>query len=93
MANDDEEQMAVQDENEQGVAGLAQRAAQMLHNLPFLNFPAVEQNENPNDLDHLDRDFHALVHNANALLAEQLAVLGESVFFFLFKLNFLFNSV
>ncbi|VIO92094.1 Uncharacterized protein BM_BM9711 [Brugia malayi] len=77
MANDDEEQMAVQDENEQGVAGLAQRAAQMLHNLPFLNFPAVEQNENPNDLDHLDRDFHALVHNANALLAEQLAVLGD----------------
>nr|CDP95213.1 Bm9711 [Brugia malayi] len=72
MANDDEEQMAVQDENEQGVAGLAQRAAQMLHNLPFLNFPAVEQNENPNDLDHLDRDFHALVHNANALIHREV---------------------
>ncbi|EFO24999.2 hypothetical protein LOAG_03482 [Loa loa] len=74
---DDEEQMDVQAENEQRAAGLAERAAQILHNLPFLNFPAIAPHEGRHDLEPLDRDFHVLVHNANAVLAEQLAVLGE----------------
>lgn len=80
MANG-EEQIDVQAENGQQAVGLAQRAARILHNLPFLNFPAIAPNEGELDLGHLDRDFHVLVHNANAVLAEQLAVLGELVFY------------
>ncbi|VDK81450.1 unnamed protein product [Onchocerca ochengi] len=76
MAND-EEQIDMQAENGQRAVGLAQRAARILHNLPFLNFPAIAPNEDRLDLGNLDRDFHVLVHNANAVLAEQLAVLGE----------------
>uniref|UniRef100_A0A0R3RGR1 TPR_REGION domain-containing protein n=1 Tax=Elaeophora elaphi TaxID=1147741 RepID=A0A0R3RGR1_9BILA len=79
MANG-EEQIDVQAENEQHAVGLAQRAARILHNLPFMNFPAIPPNEGRFDLGHLDRDFHVLVHNANAVLAEQLAVLGELEF-------------
>lgn len=77
MAND-EEQIDVQAENEQRAVGLAQRAARILHNLPFMNIPP---NEGQFNLGHLDRDFHVLVHNANAVLAEQLAVLGGLVFY------------
>uniref|UniRef100_A0A8R1Y341 Uncharacterized protein n=1 Tax=Onchocerca volvulus TaxID=6282 RepID=A0A8R1Y341_ONCVO len=76
MAND-EEQIDMQAENGQRAVGLAQRAARILHNLPFLNFPAIAPNEDRLDLGNLDRDFHVLVHNANAVLAEQLAVLGD----------------
>uniref|UniRef100_A0A915PIK9 Uncharacterized protein n=1 Tax=Setaria digitata TaxID=48799 RepID=A0A915PIK9_9BILA len=76
MANG-EEQMDVQDENRQRAAGLAQRAARILHNLPFLNFPMIPPNAVRVELGPLDRDFHLLVHNANAVLAEQLAVLGD----------------
>lgn len=79
MAND-EEQINIQPENEQQAEGLAQRAAQILHNLPFVNFPVIPPNEDRINLGHLDRDFHILVHDANAVLAEQLAVLGELVF-------------
>ncbi|MCP9258083.1 Solute carrier family 17 member 9 [Dirofilaria immitis] len=43
----------------------------------FLNFPVIAPNEDRLDLRPLDRDFHVLVHNANAVLAEQLAMLGE----------------
>ncbi|VDK87536.1 unnamed protein product [Litomosoides sigmodontis] len=75
MANDDG-QINVQPENEQQAVGLAQRAAQILHNLP-LNLPVIPPNENRINLGHLDRDFHVLVHEANVVLAEQLAVLGE----------------
>ncbi|KAM3723268.1 Amyloid protein-binding protein [Dirofilaria immitis] len=76
MAND-EEQMDMQAENGQIAVNLAQRAARILHNLPFLNFPVIAPNEDRLDLRPLDRDFHVLVHNANAVLAEQLAMLGE----------------
>ncbi|CAG9536568.1 unnamed protein product [Cercopithifilaria johnstoni] len=76
MANG-EEQIDVQAANEQQAANFAQRAARILHNLPFMNFPVIPPNEDRFNLGPLDRDFHVLVHNANAVLAEQLAVLGE----------------
>ncbi|KAL4002611.1 Tetratricopeptide repeat family protein [Acanthocheilonema viteae] len=71
---DDEEQIDAEPENGQRVVD---EAAGILHNLPFMNLPAVPPNEGRLDLEHLDRDFRVLVHNANAVLAEQLAVLGE----------------
>lgn len=43
MAND-EEQIDVQAENEQRAVGLAQRAARILHNLPFMNIPLMKVN-------------------------------------------------
>lgn len=80
---EDEGQVDVDAENRQGVVGLAQRAARILNNLPLLNIPAaIAPNAGRLDLEPLDRDFHVLVHNANAVLAEQLAMLGELVFFF-----------